>query len=118
MEVTDGNSFISGHIPVQPTSVPATRENDSTCNECGSVSRSLVIGASVTVTALLLIVTLTIVILTLMVGMKKTKNRKDDAHVEIITPATTDILVTPNEAYTEFKKMTSSNEDTIYEIVI
>ena len=101
---------------IVPTSVPGDRENDCTCSE--ECSSSAVIAVSAV--SLLLILTLTTVILTqclLIIRMRRSRN-KTETYAEATNPTTktTDVPVSPNEAYA-LTKITSLREEVTYEVV-
>ena len=91
-------------------------KNDCKCSE-GSSSDSTVIAVSAV--SLLLIVTLTTVILTqclLIIRMRRSFRDKTDTYAEVTNPTTktTDVPVSPNEAYALHKITT---EEVTYEMV-
>ncbi|CAI8044736.1 hypothetical protein GBAR_LOCUS24784, partial [Geodia barretti] len=101
---------------IVPTSVPGDRENDSTCSEESSGSAVIAVSA----VSLLLILTLTTVILTqclLIIRMRRSRN-KTETYAEATNPTTktTDVPVSPNEAYA-LTKITSPREEVTYEVV-
>ena len=96
--------------------IPAVGENDCKCSE-GSSSDSTVIAVSAV--SLLLIVILTTVILTqclLIIRMRRSSRDKTDTYAEVTSPTTktTDVPVSPNEAYALHKTTT---EEITYEMV-
>ena len=100
-----------------PTSVPGDRENECTCS--GESSSSAVIAVSAV--SLLLIVTLTTVILTqclLIIRMRRRSRNKTETYAEVTNPTTntTDVPVSPNEAY-GLTKITRPREEVTYELV-
>ncbi|CAI8049901.1 hypothetical protein GBAR_LOCUS27469, partial [Geodia barretti] len=101
-----------------PTTVPGSRENDCTCSEESSGLVFAVIAVSAV--SLLLILTLTTVILTqclLIFRMRRSRN-KTETYAEATNPTTktTDVPVSPNEAYA-LTKITSPREEVTYELV-
>ena len=85
---------------ISASSLPGDRENECTCSE---ESSSLAVVA-VSAVSLLLIVTLTTVILTqclLIIRMRRRSRNKTETYAEVANPTTntTDVPVSPNEAY-------------------
>ena len=100
-----------------PTSVPGDRENDSTSSSEESCGSAVI---AVSAVSLLLILTLTTVILTqclLIFRMRRSRN-KTETYAEATNPTTktTDVPVSPNEAYA-LTKITSPREEVTYEVV-
>ena len=93
--------------------IPGVGENDCKCSE-GSSSDFTVIAVSAV--SLLLIVTLTTVILTLIIRMRRSSRDQTDTYAEVTNPTTktTDVPVSPNEAYALHKITT---EEVTYEMV-
>ena len=107
------DGFLSTTVTV--SGVPV-HENDCKCSE-GSSCDSTVIAVSAV--SLLLIVTLTTVILTqclLIIRMRRSSRDKTDTYAEVTNPTTktTDVPVSPNEAYALHKITT---EEVTYEMV-
>ncbi|CAI8051352.1 hypothetical protein GBAR_LOCUS28127, partial [Geodia barretti] len=99
-----------------PISAPGDRENDCTCSEESSGSAVIAVSA----VSLMLIITLTTVILTqclLIFRMRRSRN-KTETYAEATNPTTktTDVPVSPNEAYA-LTKITSQREEVTYEVV-
>ena len=97
--------------------LPGDRENECACSE--ESSSSAVIGVSTV--SLLLIVTLTTVILTqclLIIRMRRRSRNKTETYAEVTNPTTntTDVPVSPNEAY-ELTEITRPREEVTYELV-
>ena len=96
--------------------IPGVGKNSCKCSE-GSISDLTVIAVSAV--SLLLIVTLTTVILTqclLIIRMRRSSRDKTDTYAEVTNPTTktTDVPVSPNEAYALHKITT---EEVTYEMV-
>ena len=105
---------VSTSVPGE--TIPGVGENDCKCSE-GSISDLTVIAVSAV--SLLLIVTLTTVILTqclLIIRMRRSSRDKTDTYAEVTNPTTktTDVPVSPNEAYALHKITT---EEVSYETV-
>ena len=96
-----------------PTSVPGDRENGCSSSEESSGSAVIAVSA----VSLLLILTLTTVILTQCILMRRSRN-KTETYAEATNPTTktTDVPVSPNEAYA-LTKITSPREEVTYEVV-
>ena len=99
------------------TSVPGDREKECTCSEESSSSTVI----AVSTVSLLLIVTLTTVILTqclLIIRMRRRSRNKTETYAEVTNPTTntTDVPVSPNEAY-GLTKITRPREEVTYELV-
>ena len=92
------------------------KENDCTCSEESSGSAVIAVSA----VSLLLILTLTTVILTqclLIFRMRRSRNKTETcAEATNPTTKTTDVPVSPNEAYA-LTKITSPRDEVTYEVV-
>ena len=99
------------------TSIPGDGENEFTCSEKSSSLAVIAVSA----VSLLLIVTLTTVILTqclLIIRMRRRSRNKTETYAEVTNPTTntTDVPVSPNEAY-GLTKITRPREEVTYELV-
>ena len=97
--------------------LPEDRENECKCSEESSSSAVIAVSA----VSLLLIVTLTTVILTqclLIIRMRRRSRNKTETYAEVTNPTTntTDVSVSPNEAY-GLTKITRPREEVTYELV-
>ena len=109
-------SVVKDKMTILGERIPGVGENNCKCSE-GSSSDLTVIAVSAV--SLLLIVTLTTVILTqclLIIRMRMSSRDKTDTYAEVTNPTTktTDVSVSPNEAYTLHK---ITNEVVTYEMV-
>ena len=108
-------NIVASSVPVFP--LPGDRENECTSSEESSSSAVIAVSA----VSLLLIVTLTKVILTqclLIIRMRRRSRNKTETYAEVTNPTTntTDVSVSPNEAY-GLTKITRPREEVTYELV-